>query len=98
MLISIICIDKPDSGDVRANARPTHIEYLKSAGETIVFAGAMTDDDGGTVVGSLIMVNLPSLDDARAFAAGDPYAEAGLFQSTDIRPTRKSIFNPASAD
>jgi uncharacterized protein YciI len=32
-----------------------------------------------------------------AFAGNDPFAKAGLFQSTEIRRWRKVIFNPAAA-
>ena len=43
--------------------------------------------------GSLLVVDFPSLADANAFAANDPYAKAGLFESVIIKPW-KIVFEP----
>jgi hypothetical protein len=43
------------------------------------------------MAGSLVILNVDSLDQARDWAANDPYAKAGLFQSVDIREWKKVI-------
>ena len=41
--------------------------------------------------GSLIVLDVPDLDAARAWAEADPYAKAGLFDSVAIREWKKVI-------
>jgi hypothetical protein len=43
------------------------------------------------MAGSLVILSVDTLDQARDWAANDPYAKAGLFQSVDIREWKKVI-------
>jgi uncharacterized protein len=86
MLYALICTDKPDGLATRLEKRPEHVAYLKSLGETLKFAGPFLMEDGKTMCGSLVVIEAPSLDAARAIAAGDPFAKAGLFAQVQIRP------------
>ncbi len=86
MLYALICTDKPDGLAIRLEHRPAHVAYLKSLGEALIFAGPFLKEDGKTMCGSLVVVEAPSLDAARAIAAGDPFAKAGLFAAVEIRP------------
>jgi len=74
--------------------RPEHLAYLHGLGETLVFAGPFTAEDGVTMKGSLVVVEAATLDAARKIAAGDPFAKAGVFASVDIRPWLWTINNP----
>ncbi len=94
MYFAISCIDKPDSGGLRLETRPAHIDYLKANAAMVRFAGPYTDDDGGTMRGSLLLVEAADRAAVEAFAANDPYARAGLFASTDIRTWKWAIGNP----
>ena len=94
MLFAITTEDRPDSAALRRDTRPAHLEYLKTAGRRIVAAGALLAPDGEAMVGSLLIVEAEGLAQAQAFAAGDPYAKAGLFARTTIAPWRKVILNP----
>lgn len=94
MLFAITTEDKPDSATVRRDTRPAHLEYLKAAGRRIVAAGPLLAPDGEAMIGSLLIVEAEGLAQAQAFAAGDPYAKAGLFARTTIAPWRKVILNP----
>lgn len=91
MLFAITCIDKPNSLDLRMANRPTHLEYLNSHLAQIIIAGPLLDDAGEKPVGSLLVMEFTDKDAAESFAAGDPYAKAGLFQSVSIRPYRKVL-------
>ena len=91
MLFAITCIDKPNSLDLRLANRPPHLEYLNSHLARIVIAGPLLDDAGEKPVGSLLVMEFDDTAGAEAFAAGDPYAKAGLFQSVGIRPYRKVL-------
>ena len=89
MLYAITCLDKPGSLEVRLGNRPAHLAYLESQGDKLVTAGPLLSEDGQTPLGSLLVFEAASRAEAEAFAAGDPYALAGLFESVAIRPWRK---------
>ena len=93
MLFVIICTDKPNSLDLRMSTRPAHLDYLNGLGSRMKTAGPFTDD-AGQPNGSLVIIEAKDLADAKAIAAADPYAQAGLFASVDIRPWKWLIKNP----
>ena len=77
----IHALDRVDSGDLRVRNRPDHLDYV--AGFDIVFGGPMFADDG-SMCGSLIVLEVEDRAAADSFAAGDPYAKAGLFDQVTI--------------
>jgi len=87
MHFSIACTDKPDALPVRQANRPDHVAYLEGAGETLCLAGPFLDADGQPI-GSLLVVDVADRAAAEAFAAGDPYAKAGVFASVTITAFR----------
>jgi len=98
MLFALICTDKLNGLAIRKANRPDHLAYLESLGDTLVFAGPFTEEDGQTMNGSLVVIEANSLRDARAIADGDPFAKAGLFASVEIRPWLWTIDNTNSDD
>lgn len=91
MQFAIVCLDKPDQGHLRAENRPAHIEYLNANLEHMLLAGPFLSEDGERPVGSLLIMEYDDQGQAQAFAEGDPYAKAGLFESVTIRPFRKVL-------
>ena len=91
----IHCTDKPDSTNLRSVTRKAHIDFIGRHRDSIFVAGPTLNEDGEGMNGSLLVVDFPSLTDANAFAASDPYAKAGLFESVIIKPW-KMIFEPES--
>jgi uncharacterized protein YciI len=89
MLYAIYRLDKPNSVDLRLKTRPVHLEYLKSQAHRLFAAGPVLAADGRTPIGSLLLIECRDEAEVRAFAAGDPYDKAGLFQSLTIHPWRK---------
>lgn len=89
----IHCTDKPDSAHIRANNRPAHVDFLKSHRGNLYAAGPILDDDGEGMNGSLLIVDFPDRAAVETFAAADPYAQAGLFDSVVIKPW-KLVFEP----
>jgi uncharacterized protein YciI len=87
MLFAIVCTDKPASQELRLATRPTHLAYLTTYKDKLVQAGPLLDIDG-RFCGSLLLVDVADRAAAEGFAEGDPYARAGLFESTIIRPYR----------
>ncbi len=87
MLFAIINTDRPGGLDLRLATRPTHLAYLSMYAACIVHGGPILDLDGRPC-GSLLIVDVEDRATAEGFAASDPYAKAGLFESTIIRPFR----------
>lgn len=98
MFYAIRGTDVPDSLEKRKAARPAHLarlERLRDAGR-LLLAGpfpALDAEDPGPAgyTGSLIVAEFDSLDDARAWAAADPYVAAGVYASVDVQPFRKVL-------
>jgi uncharacterized protein YciI len=88
MMFTIYCQDRPGALATRLEVRPTHLAYLDSHAAAIALAGPVLDAEGNPN-GSLIVVDVPDRAAAEALAAGDPYAQAGVFESVTIRPFRQ---------
>ena len=98
MLYTIISEDVTDSLALRKSARPDHLarlQALKDAGR-LVLAGPhplIDSDNPGDAgfSGSLIVADFPSLQDAEAWAAADPYVAAGVYQKVIVKPFKKVL-------
>ncbi len=97
MLYALICTDKPNSLETRLAHRPEHVAYLKSLGKALAFAGPFLAEDGKTMCGSLVVIEAPSMEAAKAIAAGDPFAKIGLFEKVEIRPWLWAMNKPEAA-
>jgi uncharacterized protein YciI len=86
-LFALICIDKPGAREIRAANRPAHLDHIDASG-VVTLAGPFLDADGNPT-GSLIVLDVADMAAAEAWAAADPYAKAGLFESVTIRAWRK---------
>lgn len=96
MLYAIIAEDLPGALPRRLEARAAHIERLRAlqAEGRMVMAGphpAIDSNDPGAAgfSGSLIVAEFASLEEAKAWAATDPYATAGVYASIAVKPFRK---------
>ena len=86
MLFVIIGHDGPEGAARRPGIRPAHLENLRPlvlAGK-VKIAGPFTDGSG-----SLIVVDMESEADAKAFAESDPYMTGGVFERVEVRPFRQ---------
>ncbi len=86
MLFVIIGHDGPDGAALRPKIRDAHLENLRPldrAGK-LKLAGPFTDGSG-----SLIIVDMESEAEARAFANSDPYVKGGVFERVDVKPFRQ---------
>lgn len=84
----ITCTDKPGQPELRQANRPDHLDYLKGFEDKILSAGP-TLDENGNPNGSVLIMEFDDISAARAFADGDPYAKAGVFESTSIKAWKK---------
>ncbi len=58
-----------------------HLEYLRSAGDQIRFAGPTLGGDGRTRVGSIWLIDAEDRAAAEKWVAAEPFSEAGAFSS-----------------
>ncbi len=88
MPYAVICRDKPGHLQTRLDTRAAHLAYIEKTG-IVAMAGPFIED--GQMVGTLAILNADSLEAAQAWAAGDPYKAAGLFDSVQVIEWKKVI-------
>ena len=89
-LFTLTCLDKPDSLQVRMDAREAHLAYVTRVEPTVRLGGPFLGP-AGEMCGSLLIIEVADLAAAQAFSAADPYRLAGLFESVEIRPFRVTV-------
>jgi len=78
--------DRPGAIDVRKANRDAHLAYVKERyNDAIIAAGPTIADDGATMTGSVILIDLPDRAAVDEFCRNDPYARAGLFETVTIK-------------
>jgi len=88
MYFVISCVDKPGQPELRQANRGDHLDYLQGYTDRILAAGpTLSDDDVPN--GSVLIMDFDDRATAEAFAAGDPYNEAGVFESVSIKPWKR---------
>ena len=98
MFYAIVGQDVPDSLNLRAAARPAHLDRLHAlqrAGR-LLLAGpfpAIDSNDPGAAgfSGSLIVAEFDTLADAQQWADADPYVAAGVYASVSVKPFKKVL-------
>ena len=89
MRVALICKDKPNALQTRLDNRAAHLAHIEASG-VVEMAGPFLNE-AGSMTGSLIVLNVEGLAAAQAWAAADPYAKAGLFESVSISEWKKVI-------
>ncbi|MBK0326002.1 YciI family protein [Rhodobacteraceae bacterium F11138] len=89
MLIALIARDKPGALQLRKDNRDAHLAYIESTG--IVYQAGPLLDDTEQMIGSLVILDVPDMAAAQAWADNDPYAKAGLFQSVELVAWKKVV-------
>ncbi|HXP96539.1 MAG TPA: YciI family protein [Telmatospirillum sp.] len=89
MQFFVRCIDKPQHLDVRMANRAAHLDYLKALGDKLLIGGPTLSDDGQSMTGSMLVLDLPDRAALDAFLAKEPYANAGLFEKVEVSVYKK---------
>ncbi len=91
---AVICIDKPNALALRLATREAHFAFARSLPEGLIrLAGPFLNAEG-QMCGSLILFETEDEAAIQAYLEGDPYTQAGLFESIEIRPWRLSFPEP----
>ena len=98
MLYLIVGEDTPNSLEKRLAVRPEHLarlQALQTEGRLVLAgpfpAGESPDPGPAGFTGSAIVAEFASLEDAKAWAAADPYAAAGVYVNVVVRPFKKVL-------
>jgi hypothetical protein len=98
MLYAILGRDAPNSLERRLAVRPAHLERLNAMLNEgrVILAGplpAIDSPDPGPAgfQGSLMVVEFPSLEEAKVWAEADPYVASGVFAAVEVYPFRKIL-------
>ena len=98
MWYAIISEDNEQSLPLRAKARDAHLARLQTlaAEGKLLVAGphpaidAEVPGEAG-FTGSLVVIDFPSLEEAKAWANDDPYVAAGVYASVTVKPFKKVL-------
>jgi uncharacterized protein YciI len=85
------CIDRTGQTRLREENRAAHIAYVRGFGERIRLAGPTLAEDGETMTGSVLIVELADANEAEDFTRNDPYRKAGLFEQVAVHPFRQVL-------
>ncbi len=89
----VIARDHPNSTELRAQTRPSHLAYLAARTIDIILSGPILSDDE-QMIGSMFVMSAPDRATVEAFLRDDPYAKAGLFESVHVERWRQVIPTP----
>ena len=89
MLIALMARDNPGALQIRLDNRDDHLAYLKQSG--VVSQAGPFLDEGGEMVGSLIILDVSDMSAAEEWSKDDPYAKAGLFAEVKLIMWKKVI-------
>lgn len=90
-LYIITCVDKPDSLDLRLATRQAHLDYAQGWVDRMLVGGPLLSDDGQTMQGSMLILDLDDPAQVDDYLANDPYNQAGLFESVTVRRYKKML-------
>jgi uncharacterized protein YciI len=82
----VYCIDREGVGHMRTATREKHLQWLRESGRVLAAGPLQSEDGEGESVGSLLIVSGDELGEVRGWAAADPYAAAGIFETVTIAP------------
>jgi hypothetical protein len=97
MLYIIYQEDIENSGPLREQHKPAHFKYLAEHEEKLVLGGALLADDGVARIGSVLILNVASREEAEEFSANEPLRQGGVFKSVKITHMRRGQWNPDAA-
>lgn len=96
MYYMIYCEDREDSMERRRSVRPAHLQRLDTLNEQnrLLVAGPLYNENGenpavGGIKGSLIIADFNTIDEAKEWAAADPYVIADVYARVTVHPFKK---------
>ncbi len=91
----IVSDDAPNGVTIRRDkvVMDAHWAYELSIKEKILCAGSLRSDDGITPIGSLLVLDVDTRDEAMAIVTADPATRAGLRGKMIVKRWNRAIFD-----
>jgi uncharacterized protein len=89
MKFAVMCTDKAGALQIRLDTRAEHLAYIEQTG-VVEQAGPFLNE-AGEMCGSLLVLDVADLAAAQAWADGDPYAKADLFERVTVQAWKRVI-------
>lgn len=84
--VVVMARDGEDGTARRAVANDAHLAFIEEVFERILVAGPLYAQDGRQVIGSLYVLDVKSLAEARELIEADPFYQAGVWTEIDYLP------------
>lgn len=90
----IVSEDSPRGAELRRDRvlMDAHWAYEQSIKDSILCAGSLRSDDGVTPIGSLLVLDVETREEAMALFNADPATKSGLRSNVVVRRWNKAIF------
>ena len=99
MYFVVFATHKPEKGQERAGLQDAFAAYLHDHAQhpdvSVHHGGQTLSESGESVTGLVLVLEAPSLEAAQEFVAGSPYARAGIFAVSHVRPWNWLTGRPA---
>ena len=96
MQFVIFAYDGTDEGafERRMSVRPRHLENMAKVKEmgTVICAGGLLNEEG-RMIGSMLVLDLPSRAELDKYLAGEPYIEAKVWKDVKIENFNTVLLN-----
>ncbi|XUW90591.1 YciI family protein [Burkholderia sp. M6-3] len=93
MHYTVYCLDHDGMVERRLSHYDAHKAYLATAPVKIVMSGPLLAADEATMIGSFFLYEADDIGQVVRFNTNDPFNEAGIWKSVDIRPFLKRVDN-----
>jgi uncharacterized protein len=81
-------LDRPGGMVLRKELREAHEAYLAEHPDMVMARGPLVTDDGETSIGSVILLDVPDMEAARAFMEKEPFYGNGVYQEVNFQRWR----------
>jgi uncharacterized protein YciI len=93
MHYTVYCLDHDGMVERRLSHYDAHKAYLATAPVKMVMSGPLLAADEETMIGSFFLYEADDIGEVVRFNTNDPFNEAGIWKSVDIRPFLKRVDN-----
>lgn len=76
--------DVPNSAALREPLRQAHRDYLDARADKLIARGPLKSDDGKTIIGSALLLDVADRAEAEALLADEPFNKAGVYAHMTI--------------